>query len=331
MVAEYLCDMNNPLVSILSPCYNVVQFLPKYFDSVLGQTYRNLQVVLIEDGSKDNTWAVMQEYATKDSRVEVYHQENQGVAATRNNLLDKVKGDYVLFVDSDDWIELDMVEYLVGLAQKYNSKFVMCDRVINDAKPKDSEPIIKILTQEQAVCDFLHHDYFVGSLWNKLLSSSLLHNGRFHCGISYGEDALFCWGVLQKVDNVVVTDRQLYHYYMNEESISHQSFGEKKLTGRETWRILTDEVAAQWPQYIDIVTVKSAMNDMTLLQAAVQSGYPRNEHVRSMQLHLRDKYKLVCKSGLKGKRRFYYVMIMWWYGFGKVYYMLNRIKERVFC
>lgn len=315
------------LVTILTPCYNVGRFLPKYFETVLGQTYHNLQVVLIDDGSKDDTWAVMQEYAAKDSRVEIYHQENQGVAATRNNLLDKVKGAYVLFVDSDDWIELDMVEYLVGVALEHNSKFVMCDRVINDAKPKEGAPEIRILSQEQAVHDFLRHEYFVGSLWNKLLSSSLLHNERFHCGISYGEDALFCWGVLQKVDKVVVTDRQLYHYYMNDESISHQSFGEKKLTGHETWRLLTEDVKRKWPQFIDRVTATSAMNDMILLQAAAQSGYPRNEHVKSMQANLRDKYRLVCRFGLSGKRKFYYFMIMNWYGFERIYYRLHMMKE----
>ena len=155
-------------VTILSPCYNVGQFLPKYFETVLGQTYSNLQVVLIDDGSKDDTWAVMQEYAAKDSRVEIYHQENQGVASTRNNLLDKVKGDYVLFVDSDDWIELDMVEYLVGVAFEHNTEFVMCDMVKNDAKPKETEWVVKLLSQEQAVHDFLRHEYFSGSLWNFL-------------------------------------------------------------------------------------------------------------------------------------------------------------------
>lgn len=321
--------MNNPLVTILSPCYNVGRFLPKYFETVLGQTYHNLQVVLIDDGSKDDTWAVMQEYAARDSRVEIYHQENQGVAATRNNLLDKVKGDYVLFVDSDDWIELDMVEYLVGVALEHNSKFVMCDRVINDAKPKEGAPEIKILSQEQAVCDFLHHDYFVGSLWNKLLDSSLFHNERFHCGISYGEDALFCWGVLQKVDKVVVTDRQLYHYYMNDESISHQSFGEKKLTGHETWRLLTEEVKEKWPQFTELVLGTFARSDVHLLQAASQGGYPYNDSIRMLQQNVRKHYKYLKPLYVNDSKGLIYAsIIMWWYGFGKVYYMLHRIKER---
>ena len=285
--------MNNPLVSILSPCYNVERFLPKYFETVLGQTYRNLQVVLIDDGSKDDTWTVMREYAAKDSRVEVFHQENQGVAATRNNLLDKVKGDYVLFVDSDDWIELDMVEYLVKVAIEHNTKFVMCEMKVDDSKPRMPNPEIKILSQEQAVHDFLRHEYFIGSMCNKLLSSRLFQNERFHCGISYGEDALFCWGVLQKVDKVVVTDRQLYHYRMNEESISHTNWTpEKKGTGHLVWEQISRETAILWPQYKSVADATFAISDMWNLYYALKSNYKKDNFFPLFHHHL----KILLKS-----------------------------------
>ena len=125
--------MNNKFtVSILIPCYNVKVFFPKCIDSIINQTYRNLQIVLIDDGSEDNTWIVMQAYAAKDDRIEIYHQENQGVASTRNNLLDKVKGDYVLFVDSDDWCELDMVDFLINKAIANDADIVTCSVVKND-------------------------------------------------------------------------------------------------------------------------------------------------------------------------------------------------------
>ena len=118
--------MKEPLVTILSPCYNVEVYLPECLDSILNQTYKNLQIVLIDDGSTDHTWSILKDYSSKDSRIEIYHQENQGVSITRNNLLDKVKGDYVLFVDSDDWIELNMVEFLVNNAQSNRADIVSC-------------------------------------------------------------------------------------------------------------------------------------------------------------------------------------------------------------
>ena len=319
---EYaLCNIKPIMkVSILIPCYNVEAYLPQCLDSIIKQTYRNLQIVLVDDGSSDNTLSIAQEYASRDTRIEVYHQENQGVASTRNNLLDKVKGDYVLFVDSDDWIELDMVEYLVGVALEHNSKFVMCENVINDATPKDSEPIIKILSQEQAVHDFLRHEYFVGSLWNKLLDSSLLHNERFHCGISYGEDALFCWGVLQKVDKVVVTDRQLYHYRMNEGSISHGSFGLKKFSGHLTWQVIVSESQRLWPNLQYIAKARWAVEDTLLIRSAAHSDYLKNEYITILQRTVKDNYKYISEANVSTlKMRFYAFAVARFYKIAKYF------------
>lgn len=322
--------MDKPVVSILIPVYNAAAFLPKCLDSVLNQTYQDLQVVIVDDGSKDNTLEVCQKYAEKDNRVAIYHQENQGVAATRNHLLEKVKGDYVLFVDADDWIELDMVEYLVSLATDVGAEMVMCDRVINDTKPSDKKPIVNILSQEEAIKDFLYHGYFVGSLCNKLLSRSLLHNEQFHRGISYGEDALFIWGALQKVNNVVVSDKQLYHYYMNEESISHQSFGDKKLTGHLTWTLITEDVAKRWPQFLDIAKSSFGLQDMYLLRAASQSGYKKNGEIKKIQKTVKDYLpQILSRKNLGIKDRIYAQIICRWYGFGKIYYALNKLKSYV--
>lgn len=159
---------NNPLVSILSPCYKVEKYLPKCLDTIIGQTYSNLQIVLIDDGSKDGTWDIMQKYAAKDSRIEIYHQENQGVAATRNNLLDKVKGDFVLFVDSDDWMELTMVESLLAIHKQSDADIVVCDMVKNDNTPNLSDRSYTSYNQKQIVKAFLEHTWLNGSLWNLL-------------------------------------------------------------------------------------------------------------------------------------------------------------------
>lgn len=314
---EYaLCNIKPIMkVSILIPCYNVEAYLPQCLDSIIKQTYRNLQIVLVDDGSRDNTLSIAQEYASRDTRIEVYHQENQGVASTRNNLLDKVKGDYVLFVDSDDWIELDMVEYLVGVAFEHNTEFVMCDMVENDANPKETEWVVKLLSQEQAVHDFLRHEYFTGSLCNKLIDSSLLHNERFHCGISYGEDALFCWSVLQKVDKVVVTDRQLYHYRMNEGSISHSAYGPKRMSAHLTWKIISEETSSMWPKYSNIAIANYAISDMWQLFDACRSSYKIDKNIKEYQKNLRDHLCLVLKSDLiNSKKKIFAIVAAYSYG-----------------
>ena len=156
------------LVSILVPVYNVEAYLSQCIDSILAQTYKNLQVVLVNDGSTDGSLEVCQTYAEKDARVETHHKENSGVADTRNCLLEKVKGYYVLFVDSDDWIEPDMVECLLRYALEYDADVVNCGNVINDAPCNKDNKNIEVLQQEEAIKLFLEHKKIRGSLWNIL-------------------------------------------------------------------------------------------------------------------------------------------------------------------
>ena len=316
-------------VSILIPAYNVEKYLPTCLDSVLGQTYQDLQVVIIDDGSKDRTLDICKAYSEKDGRVEYYTQENQGVAATRNHLLEKVKGEYVLFVDADDWVELDMVEYLISLATEYSAGMIMCDRVINDAKPSEKKPDVKNLSQELAIRDFLVHEYFVGSLCNKILKSDLLQNLNFHSNISYGEDALFIWKLLQKVQCVVVSDKQLYHYRMNQDSISHQSFGEKKMTGHLTWQLITDDVKQLWLQYLDIALGTFALQDMYLLRAASQSNYIMCPSIKEIQNNIKNNITYLKRSrNLPLTEYIYMHAICHLYCFGKIYYMLHKLKNK---
>ena len=287
---------DSPLASILSPCYNVEKFLPQCLDSIINQTYSNLQIVLIDDGSKDDTWRVMQDYAGKDNRIEIYHQENQGVAATRNHLLDKVKGDYVLFVDSDDWIEPDMVEFLVGKALTNNIEMVVCGNVINDTPPA-SEYNEELWSQDKAVKEFLRHVSINGSLCNKLTKVSLLHNVKFHCGISYGEDALFCWDLLQNTKSILVTNKQLYHYRMNENSVSHASWSPSKMgTGHIVWEELEKKTIDLWPQYADVAKSTFAIADMWQLYYAARSKYPKDKYIRLYQDHVLKCLSLIRKA-----------------------------------
>ena len=314
-------------VTVLIPCYNVEEFLPQCLDSVLNQTYQDLQGVLVDDGSKDRTLAVAQVYCAKDSRIELYHQENQGVATTRNNLLAKVKGDYVIFIDSDDWIEPDMVEFLISKAIANNADVTMCGMVINDT-PVKREYTELLLTQEECVQAFLFHKELRGSLWNKLVATNLLHNVIFHCDISYGEDALFCWHFFQNAKSIVMTDCQLYHYRMNDTSISHQSFGDKKLTGHQTWSIITQETSRWWPQFLHIAQARWGMEDMYLLRQAAQSNYKKNEAIRQLQNTVKQFLPQMKATGLLSGREILNANIMCrWYEYGMLYNKLNTIKN----
>lgn len=302
--------MNKPKVTILIPAYNAAAYLPKCLNSILGQTFHNLQVVIIDDGSKDDTLVVARAYVNKDCRVEVYHQENQGVAATRNHLLKKVKGDWVLFIDSDDWVEPDMVESILNLAVENNAEIAECKNVVNDDVCDKGDPIVTIWNQEESVRQFLRHTNFNGSLWNKLVKASLLHNEQFHCGISYGEDALFCWHLLQKAEKVVRTSAQYYHYRMNDGSISHLKYGPKHMSGHLVWKQISEETEVLWPKYKDIADATYAISDMWQLYFAANSKYPKDQNIKAFQSHVRKSLWLIYKSRLINAKKMLFAIAL---------------------
>ena len=315
-----------PLVSILVPAYNVAQYLHKCLDSIVNQTYQQLQVVVVDDGSSDNSLSIVKDYAAKYPFVEVYHQENAGVAAARNNLLSHVKGDYILFVDSDDWLELDMIEFLISKIEKYKVDVVTCGMVVNDTAVR-KEYKQECCNQEVAIQKFLFHKELSGSLCNKLVKTSLLHNIVFHCGISYGEDALFCWQFFQNINSLLYTDRQLYHYRMNQTSISHQSWSpQKKGTDHGVWEAISSDTEKWWPQYLTIAKARFAIQDMWALYYASLSDYKYDKHIQLRQKNIRENLKNIRRSHLLGMKKYIFTWIISrWYQIGGRIIRINNI------
>ena len=115
-----------PLISVIVPVYNVEQYIHQCVDSILSQTYKNLEIILVDDGSPDNCPAICDEYARNDDRVKIIHQENGGISAARNSALDLCTGEYIAFVDSDDWIESNAYEEMMSEMQKKDLDVVFC-------------------------------------------------------------------------------------------------------------------------------------------------------------------------------------------------------------
>ena len=124
---QFDSTMNNIMISIIIPVYNVIDYIEEALDSVIHQTYQNLQIIVVDDGSTDGSGLVCDEYAKKDKRITVIHQENKGLSAARNAGLDIAKGEYIAFLDSDDAFHREMIEHLLGVAQNENADIITCD------------------------------------------------------------------------------------------------------------------------------------------------------------------------------------------------------------
>lgn len=291
------------MVSILVPVYNAAPYLHECVQSLTGQTYKDLQIVLINDGSTDDSWTIMQQLAKADNRIEVYSQSNHGVAATRNRLLEKVRGDFVLFVDSDDWIELNTIELLLQKQAKEDYDMVLLQLSYLFVHPES-------YNQEQAVSKFLEHTIFRGSLCDKLVKSEIYEGLATDENVCYGEDAILVWQMLQRVKRVGSVNRLLYHYRLNDNGLTRQKFDGKRFTAYTAWEMICRETDIQWPQFRDVAHARFACEMTQVLRSAAESGYHKDAAIRLLQEEVRRDCSLITKTGISSRKMSLYAWLV---------------------
>lgn len=344
-----------PLISIIIPIYNVEQYLPQCLDSVINQTYPNLEIICINDGSSDGSLKVLQQYAQMDSRIVAIDQRNQGLSGARNTGLRHVHGKYVMFVDSDDWVELETCEDAVKAAQKYNADLAMWSYVRefrNESKEKymlwDDETVFD--TEEvknqlhRRLCGLLgeelrHPDYAnaLETAWGKLyLSEKIIDNQvEFIDTREIGtEDALFNLYALGYIERAVYLRKCLNHYRKTNQGSLTKVYNEKLF---ERWQRLFDYMRQyildnHLPQeYEKALSNRIALSLLGLGLNIVGSDYRFGKKLRLLREILTDDRYRAAYAGLE----FSYFPIHWrlFYGCAKrgfslgVYVLLSVIQK----
>lgn len=220
------------LLSVIVPVYNVEAYLPKCIESILAQTYGDLELLLVDDGSPDNSGAICDDYAKKDSRITVIHKENGGQGSARNRALDIAKGEYIAFVDSDDFIEPNMYETMIEAMERTGSDLSLCGfithsglRLVESAVP-DKETVFK--SDEEILRYYLDSPFVGGQPWNKVFKKTAFDSIRFPEGTAR-EDVYIMHLALAECKKAVHTAERLYHYIVREGSSEHQAFNPKVL------------------------------------------------------------------------------------------------------
>lgn len=207
------------MVSVIVPAYNIEEYLPRCLDSILNQSYRDLEIILVDDGSTDSTGVICDEYAEKDSRVVVIHKENGGVSSARNLGLDRAKGDYIGFVDGDDVIDPNMYQVLVKNAIEYEVDISCCQLTsvhLNGEKEDEFSVDSQILSTEYIVKHYFFDSFVKEMMYsqcNKIFHRSIVGNLRYK-EYKYGEDILFVFEAIAKTRKVFY-DRYVGYYYLH--------------------------------------------------------------------------------------------------------------------
>ena len=207
-------------ISVIVPVYNSQAYLPDCLDSILAQTYSDLQIILVDDGSSDESGTICDQYAAKDSRIKVIHQANQGVSAARNAGLACADGDAVTFVDADDTIDADMYEILAKLLQDADVSICGYKKIYFDGSHKEILGTGEKLVMDgmEASCCVLEGNHFTGSPWAKLYRKQLFADIRFYATLKINEDILMNVEVFQKCSRVAFWDVCKYNYFERTQS-----------------------------------------------------------------------------------------------------------------
>lgn len=217
-----------PLISIIVPVYNVEDFVGKCLESIIRQSYENLDIVVVDDGSTDGSGEICDEFAKKDKRIRVFHKKNGGLSDARNFGMKKSKGELIAFVDSDDWVKKDYISVMYEAMGETNAGVVVCG--YNNVKPKDitmsgKDATVKLLTKQENL-DIV--------AWNKLYRKSLFLDNEIYFPVGKKhEDTLTTYKVLSKARKVNYISQSLYEYVERKNSIMGEGKIEERLLVRE--------------------------------------------------------------------------------------------------
>ena len=296
-------------ISIIVPVFNTEKYLPNCLDSIINQTYSNIEVILVNDGSSDSSGIICDEYALKDSRIIVVHNENGGVSSARNIGLDIATGDYIMFVDSDDYLEPQFCEIPLFIAFEKNVDIVSFGyyRIYNNGRriekktkePREissSEGIFQLITKEDVIYNLI---------WNKLYKRQLFSDVRFPNGKLYEDNAVI-YLLFHKAKKIFVSDSLLYNYLYRDTSITADWYKPKSIIDRFTiWLDRLAFVKKYYPENVEVQITQLASE--AIIGLVRLTGIVQYRKIVSMFSSFLDENKqLISKQNKEKTIKLYY-------------------------
>lgn len=301
-----------PLISIIVPVYNVERYLDRCVQSLISQTYENLEIILVDDGSPDRCPKLCDEYEKKYSNIRVIHKENGGLSSARNAGMAVAKGDYIGFVDSDDWVEPTMYAYLYEILIDYDADIsdICCIQTDGNKKIINTDEKINIYSGDDILIRYLERGLSEKkgapyTVWRKLYKKKVINGELFKEGI-LNEDICYNYSVMRRAKKVVESNQIFYYYFQNSAGISGGKLKKKDLVLLK----VTDELVELAGEsdnklIVEYAKMKRARSDFSLLMKAALNGIEgvSDKQLDIMQKNLRKNLKLIFKSPMSITRK----------------------------
>lgn len=265
------------IISVVVPIYKVEKYLEKCIKSILEQTYKKLDIILVDDESPDECGKIIERYKEKDSRIRTIHQKNGGLSDARNNGWKIARGEYILFIDSDDWIEKNMIEILYNNAKVNNADISICEFIEEDddgnvlsSKKYNNE--IRVFTSLEAIKELIQQNNITNHAWNKMYKTELFENIKYPKG-QLMEDISTTYKLIESSDRVVYQSIPLYHYIQRGTSILG-NITEKRINDQENAFFERNKyLSVKYPQYRKEIIIDNLLNVKNIYYLSVIGKY----------------------------------------------------------
>lgn len=302
------------MVSIVVPVYNAEKYLEDCLISLVDQTYENIEIILVDDGSVDDSGRICDCWAEKDDRIIVYHKKNEGVSATRNFGIQRARGKFLMFVDADDMLVLNAVEYMVKEMIKNNSELVVCKYQSQDYKKniRESNLRIELLLKEDYLREMMIPEKNIAAfVYNRLYLTQIImeKNIRFNQNVQVCEDTLFNYEYMKFIKNVVFINNALYFYRINVGStMFKKEMNPAKLTANIVFdKMLDDTDSLEEKKIIAVGCI--AYNVILLMQMYKYKWKNKNDYM-IVKKHLKIYPMEFMKSIIKFKYKIGYLVLL---------------------
>ena len=239
------------MISIVVPIYKAEAFLNRCIESILNQTYKNFEIILVDDGSPDNCPKICDDWEKKEERIRVFHKQNGGVSSARNCGIENAKGNLIIFPDPDDWVEPNYLEKLIGIKEEYKADLSICGHY-HGTDISDPEASFSVMTMEKALEQLMMPDSFCGFVWNKLYDMEIIKNNNLRFDVELGmvQDLHFNVRYFQFCRRVVYDPEPIYHYTIDSGGVTsrYTPLTPRKISGLLTYKKIGELTHEKYPQ-----------------------------------------------------------------------------------
>lgn len=319
------------LISIIIPIYNSEKYIKKCINSVIEQSYKNIEIILVNDGSTDNSLEICKSYKKIDSRIRIINQKNKGTAAARNVGIKKSKGEYICFVDSDDEIKSNYVEYLLYLINKNDCDIAIASYTVKSGKKEYDLGIgysEKIINQKECLQLLLNSKGFTVSLCSKLFKRNVFDCIIFPEGYMYEDDATI-YEIILNCEKISYGNKSIYTYYVRNNSVMTSNFSNKRLILLKYADKMKSDILSKYPELNEFVEKKYISYNFSLLRQLVNSDLNKNQKEikkRIINFLKRKKWLVLFSKNYNIKEKFAMISLL----FGeKIYKICWNFYEKI--